>query len=142
MRRSSTTISHQQETLFADVETAVEAAEDMPDEYLECRDMGHQWAKHGGRVYTTHIDKTLRCPRCHTMRVFVLTPLGGIVSSHYDYSEAPNYLMPKGTGRIGGDAKDALRLVATYRELGVRKKIPIKAYGDHLDNVRSIGDTA
>lgn len=90
-------------------------ADELPDKFLTCRDMGHQWRPHSARWDSKEraYVRVLRCGRCKTDRVQVIDAYGGIVSGSYDYPDG--YTAPSGTGRINGDGRSALRLTSTLR---------------------------
>ena len=93
------------------------AAMEMSDEFLACRELGHTWhprtaAWNGDeRVY----DRTLRCPRCKTMRLQTLSQRGEVLTNSYAYPEG--YLLTIG-GRIAGAGRDMLRLESLNRQIG------------------------
>jgi hypothetical protein len=101
-------------THWADVGEVSSAAEDMPLEFLDCRDFRHAW-----RRYSTNLaqdgtwERVVRCLRCGVLRTESLTRTGGRIS-HPRYEYPDGYLIPQ-LGRIGGDALDALRLVSLVR---------------------------
>lgn len=105
-------------TRYAALEEVAGLAEAMPDRFLECRDMGHNWRRYtadlttveGGSVY----ERTLRCSRCRTLRKQTLSLTGTILSTSYDYADG--YQL-EGVGRIIGDGRDALRLASITRDL-------------------------
>lgn len=89
-------------------------AHTLPDDFLQCRDFGHTW-----RPYTVawhsqdyEWERTLRCVRCLTQRVQVLSASGGNLRSHYVYPEG---YVHAGLGRLDGSARDALRLESVVR---------------------------
>ena len=92
-------------------------AEDLPEKYLECRELGHLW-----RPWTAisnpdgGFDRTLRCTRCTCKRIQVLSGRGVVLRNYYEHPEG---YLHKGMGRIEGDARGALRL-ASVRKQAVR----------------------
>lgn len=90
--------------------------EELPDAFLTCRDMGHTW-----RPYTAAWDsqerayrRELICARCTTVRVQWVSATGHIAHGNaYTYPEG--YTAPTGTGRMDGQARDALRLQSVLR---------------------------
>lgn len=90
----------------------------LPTEYLQCRDFGHLWRPTSvhyapeDRTYT----QTMRCGRCQTERDRTLSISGAILSSAYHY--ASGYSAPEGTGRLGTEGRDHLRLESVLRFIG------------------------
>lgn len=100
---------------WAEVEDVVEFAEGLPDTFLECRELGHLWRpyhatfnEYGG------YDRVLRCSRCYTKRVQVITRRGVVVKNSYLHPEGYLHV---GMGRITGDARGAMRLVSLQRQV-------------------------
>jgi hypothetical protein len=90
-------------------------ADELPDRYLLCRDLGHTW-----KPFTARWDaearayvRELKCSRCKAIRSQHLDAYGSVVSGGYDYPDG--YQAPAGTGRITGDGRGALRLSSTLR---------------------------
>ena len=101
--------------LSADPEVVANWSSTLPDGFIQCRDMGHTW-----RPYTAEYDidvnayrRVLRCNRCKTKREQYIGLGGLILSGGYTYPEG--YQAPKGTGRIDGNGRGALRLESTRR---------------------------
>lgn len=92
--------------------------EGLPEEFLACRDYGHLWRPRSARYMpeANGYTRTMACGRCHAERDQDLTASGGIVSGHYSYAEG--YVAPRGQGRLGGEARDSLRLESVLRLLG------------------------
>lgn len=91
--------------------TVSSAISDMTDSQLQCRDFGHSW-----RPYTVefvpqhrHYLEALRCTRCRTMRVRVLSDSGALLGNRYIYSDG--YLV-QGVGRLEQEDRDAMRLAS------------------------------
>lgn len=99
---------------YAAPDAVAEAARDMPDTYLECRDYAHAWRPLSASRTPTGFVRVRQCSRCHTERHEELSQHGGIVSSHYTYPDG--YLL-SGLGRIAGDSRDALRLASIVRTI-------------------------
>jgi hypothetical protein len=90
-------------------------ANSLEDNYLLCRDWGHGW-----RAYTALWDnkmkifkRSLRCPRCKTIRHQELSQQGVVVGSYYEYADG--YLAPAGIGRLTKDVRSYLRLESVQR---------------------------
>lgn len=84
------------------------ALDDMDEKFVYCRDVMHAW-----QPYTARQEKdgtftsTLKCARCETYKVRILSRRGAILSSYYDYPEG--YCIV-GAGRLTGTARDTIRL--------------------------------
>lgn len=83
----------------------------MSDNQLQCRDFGHSW-----RPYTVewvpqhrHYLEALRCTRCRTMRMRLLSDTGELLGNRYVYSDG--YLV-QGVGRLEQADRDAMRLAS------------------------------
>lgn len=94
-------------------------AEGLKNQHLMCRTYGH-----GFNPYTVtrataegnkavYFEQTLRC-KCRVKRRLLLSRTGAIISSTYDYTEAPGYLT-QGIGRVVGEGRDVLRLEGITR---------------------------
>lgn len=94
-----------------------EFAGGLPQGFLECRELGHAWRPHTAswNADSRSFDRTLRCTRCRTLRVEVLSPRGEVLSRHYVYPES--YLAAN-LGRITGTGRDVLRRESLSRQLG------------------------
>jgi hypothetical protein len=99
---------------YADPADVASWAGGLSESFLMCREIGHSW-----RPFSAHwiaeddcFDRTLRCTRCKTKRVQMLSAHGAIVSSQYIY---PDGYQSNGMGRIVGDGRDALRLESLQR---------------------------
>ena len=84
----------------------------MDTAHVDCRDLTHAWepytaAKEGGGY-----KRIVRCPRCGTRRIDLLTRAGGVRRRRYVYPE--NYLV-KGIGQLTGDTKNMMRLEGLKR---------------------------
>lgn len=90
-------------------------AESLPDRFLLCRDMGHEWdpyrAWYDGEI--SGYRRVMRCRRCKADRTQVLSISGHIMSSSYEYEDG--YAAPKGSGMLYGPDRDALRLTSIVR---------------------------
>ena len=102
-------------------EKKVDDIQDIPDEYLLCRDLGHSWAPHDVRVSRKagEIHRILQCRSCPTQRVQILDMNGYRKSSKYVYpedmdKEATPYKL-KGVGHLRIDDLAAIRVMSTNR---------------------------
>jgi hypothetical protein len=91
--------------------------------WVQCRTKGHNMADHDVKLdeESNAYIVVLRCSRCYTKRDEVVNCDTGEVlnSSYHDHPEG--YLLPKGTGRMGADARGLLR-VARLRNALERKR--------------------
>lgn len=98
---------------YADPQDVEDFAQNLPDKFLFCREMGHNWRPFSaGRHADGGFVRILRCNRCKTERHQELSHRGSVTGNHYVYPE--DYTV-KGLGRIVGDGRDALRLVSLTR---------------------------
>jgi hypothetical protein len=85
----------------------------MPDEYVQCRDWGHNWAPYTARPADYGcFESVIRCTRCKTKRTRTIGPRGAVLRSDYDYADG--YLVA-GMGRLTGSDRDMLRLASVLR---------------------------
>jgi hypothetical protein len=76
---------------------------------LVCRDMGHGWVDHDGKVLGRRLyERTMRCTRCGTRRIQQLNHIGEILGSWYEY---PDHYLIKGMGRLTTKQRSAFRQV-------------------------------
>jgi hypothetical protein len=100
--------------LYADADEVRDFAETLPERFLHCRELNHNW-----RPYTvgSHPDggyeRVLRCTRCRTRKIQSLTTSGALMGG-VKYIHPPGYLH-EGFGRIVGEGRDALRLESIKR---------------------------
>lgn len=98
---------------YADVGEVAAFAETLPERFLYCRSMGHNWRPLTAVPYRDGgWDCTYRCTRCRTEREQSVSPTGLIMGTKY--SHADGYLH-EGLGRIVGDGRGALRLESIKR---------------------------
>jgi len=88
--------------------------DDIRDEYLLCRDLGHAWAPYDVRVSRKagQIERVLQCRSCPTQRVQILDLDGYNKRSKYDYPEG--YLL-KGIGHLSVDDRAHVRVMSTNK---------------------------
>lgn len=73
----------------------VEVAEDYPDEFFDCRDLRHAWARLGQYHAYGEIVRVLICTRCKSAARDFWSPRGiRLRPRQYDYAEG--YLIPGG----------------------------------------------
>jgi hypothetical protein len=102
----------------ADPRAVASWSHDLPDEFLLCRDIGHQWRPFTARYLPQRnvYERTLRCGRCTTTRRQTVSLSGEISSGGYEYADG--YVAPAGQGRLTGRARGALRLESIGRLIG------------------------
>jgi hypothetical protein len=95
-------------------------AQQLDDNKLLCRDLGHSWrpttAQYDSkqRIFT----QAFRCARCETLRQRTLSQHGDILAAAYRYSTG--YVAPKGSGSLSASARSSLRLISVGRLLQVQ----------------------
>jgi hypothetical protein len=86
----------------------------LPDRYLLCRDLGHNWRPWRARLTDERgFEQVLRCARCRAERSRTVGASGATLGNHYHYPDG--YTAPAGTGRLTGDSRNALRLESVLR---------------------------
>lgn len=94
----------------ADVEVFAQGAS---TNHLLCRELHHSWLPHTIGAYRDGgFKRTLRCPRCKTLKHMEISNRGLVTSASYEYPEG--YLV-EGLGRIVGEARGVLRLASITR---------------------------
>lgn len=88
------------------------SVEDIPDEFLLCRDLGHAWAPYDVRVSrkAQEIHRILQCRTCPTQRTQILSLDGEIRRSKYDYPEG--YVL-SGVGHLTVADRAHVRVMST-----------------------------
>lgn len=101
---------------YADPRDVEVFAKHLPEKYLLCRELRHNWLPFGtpGRYKDGGFQRILRCNRCKTKRVMELDSRGMILSSHYVHPDG--YLL-EGLGRIVGEGLGILRLASITRAI-------------------------
>src|SRR4051812_32302691 len=96
----------------------------MNEDHLLCRDFGHSWRPYLARYIPQRkqYEERLKCQRCTTERVRLLSHTGSQLANHYVYPDG--YTMT-GYGRLTGTDRDAVRLASlqTVLELSGVEKI-------------------
>lgn len=89
-----------------------QAASELDDDYLLCRDLGHAW-KHQGfsRIEGGLIARRLRCRSCKTIRIDRITSIGTVYGRTYVY---PDGYQLKGFGT-------AVFKRSVYRRIGMER---------------------
>lgn len=94
-----------------------EFAEMLPERFLYCREMGHNWRPYSAGHYKDGggFERTLRCTRCRTRRVQVITDRGVVLKNRYEYPDG--YSAPTGMGQAAraGEGRGLLRLESIRR---------------------------
>lgn len=104
--------------------TPAQWADELPDEMLHCRELGHSWSS-----YTASYDKKSRCytrilicTTCDTERRQVLDSRGEVVKNSYTYVEG---YLAKGVVNDEGNARvprAVFRITALQRSFNPRKE--------------------
>jgi hypothetical protein len=99
---------------YADEEEVGAFAADLPDTFLLCREIGHNWRPFFARwdVDENAYQRTLRCQRCKTQRHQWMSYSGSMLGNQYEYTEGYQH---KGLGRIVGEGRDRIRLESITR---------------------------
>lgn len=94
--------------------------DDIPTEYLICRDLGHAWAPHDVKISRKYgeIHRVLQCRQCPTQRTQVLGIDGGLKKNRYEY---PEHYTLRGVGRLSIDDRAHIRVASTNVMKGVGK---------------------
>lgn len=89
-----------------------QSVDDIPSEYLICRDLGHAWAPHDVKISRKYgeIHRVLKCRQCPTQRTQVLSIDGGLKRNKYDY---PEHYTLRGVGRLTVDDRAHIRVAST-----------------------------
>jgi hypothetical protein len=98
---------------YAELEEVADFAEGLPERFLYCREMGHNWRpQSAGRYKDGGFSRILRCTRCKTERHQEISQRGVVLSNKYVHPEG---YLHKGMGRIVGDGRGVLRLESIKR---------------------------
>lgn len=101
--------------LYADPDEVAAFAEGLPEGFLYCRELGHNWRPHtAGKYKDGGFERTLKCPRCRTEKHQEITSWGVILRVHYTH---PDGYLHKGMGRIVGDGRGMMRLESIKRTM-------------------------
>lgn len=101
--------------LWADNDEIAKFAEDLSEEFLMCREMGHRWLPHQAEQHNDgSFTRVLRCPRCRTRKVQSISARGVIEGTQYKH---PDGYLHEGMGRIAGDGRGVLRLESIKRTI-------------------------
>lgn len=99
-------------------------AQHLPEAFLLCRDLGHQWGPYRGwhdRRQREYVQ-VLMCGRCRAERIRHLDYSGRRVSQSYAYPD--DYLAPAGSGVLTADGRADLRLVSLMRLIDETDELP------------------
>jgi hypothetical protein len=97
----------------ADLDDVRDFAQSLPERFLYCREMGHNWRPFSaGKYKDGGFERVLRCTRCRTKRFQEISNRGIIVGSRYEHPEG---YLSNGLGRIVGEGRGALRLESIKR---------------------------
>lgn len=110
--------------------------DDIPEEFLLCRDLGHAWRPHDvkivGKGRHGEIHRILQCRSCPTQRVQVLDMGGYRLRQKYVYPEDQNpdaapYKL-RGIGHLSIEDRAAVRVMSTnHLQLEAGTVTPISA---------------
>lgn len=105
---------------YADTGEVSDWAKDLPERFLHCREMNHNWRPFDvGRHKDGGYERTLRCVRCKTRKVQHLDTHGMLIGgARYEHPEG---YLHKGMGRIVGEGRGALRIESILRIVGDAK---------------------
>ena len=99
---------------FENLDYVAEFAQSLPERFLYCREMGHNWRPYSAGLYKDGgFERILRCTRCRTRRVQAITSRGVVLTNKYEYADG--YQAPKGLGQIVGEGRGLLRLESIKR---------------------------
>lgn len=91
-----------------------EALSDIKDEYLMCRDIGHNWRQYAVRKARGGFERSMFCRQCKTARHQFISNRGEILSNQYSYVDGYQF---RGLGRIVAEGKGLIRLETIDRVL-------------------------
>jgi hypothetical protein len=85
----------------------------LPEKYLACRELGHTWRPWQASYDPAEqaYERVLRCPRCRTERVQLLTTGGHVLGNRYNY---PDGYQAKNVHDMTA-SRDVFRLEAVLR---------------------------
>lgn len=103
-----------EESNYADTAEVAAWAASLPERFLHCREMNHNWKPYDvGRHRDGGWERRLRCVRCKTIKTQHLSVLGMLIGNA-SYVHPEGYLH-EGLGRIVGEGRGALRLESITR---------------------------
>ena len=112
-RRGAAAAAVEPKVEYADVGDVQDFAQGLPERFLYCREMGHNWRPFSaGRYKDGGFERILRCSRCRTRRVQEISNRGVILANKYEHPEG---YLHKGMGRIVGEGRGVLRLESIKR---------------------------
>lgn len=100
---------------YADPEEVASLAADLPNNFLECRDLAHYWKAWTvtWSKETRTYERTLRCSRCKMFKIQELNATAMVLNTRYR--------PPRGyyfhVGILAADSRAALRLVSLQRQM-------------------------
>lgn len=97
----------------ANLDSVREFADSLPERFLYCREMGHNWKPFSaGRYKDGGLERVLRCTRCRTRKYQGISSRGLITGSRYEHPEG---YLTNGIGHIVGEGRGVLRLASIER---------------------------
>lgn len=99
---------------YADPQDVREFAASLPEKFLLCRELQHNWLPFGTPAMFRDggYQRVLRCNRCKTERHMELDAFGMVIRSYYEHPEG---YLAEGLGRIVGESRGVLRLASLTR---------------------------
>lgn len=89
----------------------------LPDDYLECRQFGHNWKPFTVEKGRDTFKVRVICDRCETFVIHTISRRTGDVVKKPYRSYPKDYLAPHGFGRLDGSARSVIRLENVERLL-------------------------
>lgn len=97
----------------ADADDVRAFAQGLPERFLYCREMGHNWRPFSAGSHPDGgFERVLRCVRCKAKRFQTISSAGVVLGSRYEHPEG---YLSEGLGRIVGEGRGALRLESMRR---------------------------
>lgn len=98
--------------MATDKDNQPKTIDDIPEEFLLCRDLGHSWRPFDVKVSRKYgeIHRILQCRSCPTQRTQILELDGTIKRSRYTYPD--EYVLP-GIGRMSSADRAQVRVMST-----------------------------
>jgi len=97
---------------FADIGDIQEYISKAKVAWVQCRTKGHNMTDHDVKFNEeeNEFKVILRCSRCYTKRSETVDATTGEVLSSKYHDHPEDYLLPRGTGRLGKDGRGLLRV--------------------------------
>lgn len=98
----------------ASVKDVREAVENITEEHLRCRDLGHVWIQYKVKKVRAGYERSCYCRSCKASKHQFVSVKGEILATSYAYSTGYQF---KGIGRVQSEGKSVLRLESLTRTL-------------------------